>query len=436
MKPSSLLIKGGRLVDPAQRIDEVTDLLIEEGKVARIGKELKTAAATVLQAKGKVVAPGFIDLHVHLRSPGQEHKETLATGSRAAIRGGFTTICTMANTDPVVDSPTVVEYLKSASAKVGLVRLLPYAAVTLGLKGEQLTEMDALKSAGVFGFSDDGVPLMNAGLMRRALEYTRMTDLPVIAHCEEKTLSADGVAHAGKTSIRLGLSGIPTEAETVMLARDLLLAQATGGRLHVAHVSTADGVKMIRWAKEKGLRVTAEVSPHHLTLTEEALSTYDSRFKMNPPLRTQEDLQVLREGLKDGTLDAVATDHAPHSRSEKELELGLAPFGVVGLETALGVLLTELVSRKTLELSTLIEAMTVRPARVLGIDAGHLKVGSRADVTIFDPEVPWTVEPSSFSSKGINSPFLGWRLKGRVTDCLVEGRAVFQSGQFLNGESS
>jgi dihydroorotase len=272
--------------------------------------------------------------------------------------------------------------------------------------------------------------------MRRALEYTRLTGLPVIAHCEEKTLSGGGAMHEGMTALRLGIEGIPAEAETVMIARDLLLAQSTGGRLHIAHVSTAAGVELIRSAKQKGISVTAEVTPHHLTLTEEALSTYDARFKMNPPLRTQEDLAALREGLKDGTLDAVATDHAPHSRAEKELELTEAPFGVVGLETAAAVLLTELVHRGGSPLATLIEAMTCRPARILGLDRGQLSVGSMADVTILDPEQDWTVDPGSFASKGGNSPFLGWRLKGQVTDVLVGGRLVLRNGQFVNGASA
>ncbi len=436
MTPPRILIQGGRLVDPAQGIDESADLLIENGKIVQRGKNLKGASgAEVLNVKGKVVAPGFIDLHVHLRTPGQEHKETFFTGSRAAVKGGFTTICAMANTDPVVDSVPVVEYVRAQSAKAGWVNVLPYGAVTIGLKGEALTEMARLKEAGVVGFSDDGAPISNAGIMRRALEYTRLTGLPIIAHCEEKTLSGGGAIHEGMTALRLGIEGIPAEAETVMIARDLLLARATGGRLHIAHVSTAAGVALIRSAKQEGLPVTAEVTPHHLTLTEEALSTYDTRFKMNPPLRTQEDLVALREGLKDGTLDAVATDHAPHSKAEKEMELTDAPFGVVGLETAVAVLLTEMVHRGGLPMAGLIEAMTCRPARILGLDRGQLSVGSIADVTILDPERDWTVEPGSFASKGVNSPFLGWRLKGQVTDVLVGGKPVLRDGQFVNGGS-
>lgn len=432
----SLLIRGGRLVDPANGVDGPMDLLIEGGKVARVGKNLKANEAGALDAKGKVVCPGFVDLHVHLRTPGQEHKETIATGSRAAVRGGFTTLCTMANTDPVVDSPTVVEYVKGEAAKVGLVNILPIGAVTLGLQGETLTEMGQLQAAGAVGFSDDGMPVANAGVMRRALEYSRMTGLPIISHCEDKALSAHGVAHEGKTAVRLGLAGIPSEAETVMIARDLLLAEATGGRLHIAHVSTAVGVDLIRAAKKRGVRVTAEVTPHHLALTEEALNTYDARFKMNPPLRDQHDLEGLREGLRDGTLDAVATDHAPHSLAEKEVDLGAAPFGVVGLETALAVLLTELVHRGVVGLADLIAALTCRPAKAMGIPRGALAVGSPADVTILDPEKGWVVEAGSFASKGMNSPFLGWRVKGRVTDVLVAGRPVCRDGQLLNGGRS
>jgi dihydroorotase len=436
MTPSDrLLIQGGRLVDPSQGIDGPADVLIENGKVARVGKNLKADGARVLDAKDKVVTPGFIDLHVHLRTPGQEHKETVLTGSRAAVRGGFTTICTMANTDPVVDSGSVIEFLKAENAKVGLVNLLPYAAVTMGLKGETLTEMAALQAAGAAGFSDDGMPVANAGMMRRALEYSRVTNLPVIDHCEEKSLSGHGVAHDGPTAARLGLAGIPAEAETVMVARDLLLAEGTGGRLHIAHLSTARGVELVRAAKKRGVRVTAEVTPHHLSLSEEALSTYDSRFKMNPPLRTQKDLEALREGLRDGTIDAVATDHAPHSAAEKEAGLAEAPFGVVGLETAVAVLLTELVHRGTLSLGTLIEALTCRPAKVLGIGRGTLAAGTPADVTMLDLEEEWAVEAGGFASKSANTPFLGWRLKGRVTDVLVSGREVYRSGQFTNGGS-
>ncbi len=433
MKGSSLLIRGGRLVDPAQGLDETADLLIQEGKVARIGRNLKAEAAQIIEARGKVVVPGFIDLHVHLRSPGQEHKETLVTGSQAALRGGFTTVCTMANTDPVVDTPAVVEYLKGESAKVGLVNLLPFAAVTMGLKGEALTEMGALEKAGAVGFSDDGMPIASASVLRRALEYSRMTGRPVIDHCEDKSLSAHGVAHEGVTSLRLGLAGIPAEAETVMLARDLLLAEATGGRLHVAHVSTAAGVELIRAAKKKGVAVTAEVTPHHLVLTEEALNTYDARFKMNPPLRSQTDMAALRQGLKEGTLDAVATDHAPHAHAEKETGLVQAPFGVIGLETALPVLLTELVGSGALTLSELIAALTCRPAKVLGLDRGTLKAGAPADVTILDPEAEWVIDPAAFSSKSQNSPFLGWRVKGRVTDVVRDGVVKYRQGQFLNG---
>ena len=426
MENSKVLIQGGRLIDPSQNLDGPMDLLIEDGKVREIGKNLKAQGAKIISAQDRWVTPGFIDLHVHLRTPGQEHKETIETGSRAALKGGFTSVCTMANTDPVVDTAAIVEYIKSQNAKVGLVNLFPYAAVTLGLKGQTLTEMGRLKESGVRGFSDDGMPITNAGVMRRALEYTRLTELPVISHCEETSLMDHGVMNEGETAARLGLSGIPSESETVMIARDLLLAQATHGRLHIAHVSTAEGVRLIREAKSKGVAVTAEVTPHHLTLTDEALGTYDSRFKMNPPLRTHSDVEALRKGLQDGTLDAVATDHAPHATHEKEVDLAHAPFGVVGLETALGVLLTELVHRGVVERAALIASLTIRPAKVVGIDRGSLKVGKAADVTVIDPEASWTVEAGSFASKGTYSPFLGWRLKGQVTHVLVSGKLVFE----------
>lgn len=432
MSAQKFLIRGGHLVDPAQKLDEPMDLLIEAGRVAQRGKRLDTNGAEVLEAKGKVVVPGFIDLHAHFRTPGQEHKETLLTGSLAAIRGGFTTVCTMANTDPVVDSPNVVQYLLTENAKVGLVNLRPFAAVTVGLRGETLTEMGQLQGAGAAGFSDDGLPVASAGMMRRALEYSRMTGLPVIDHCEDVTLSGHGVVHEGLTAVRLGLTGIPAEAETVLIARDLLLAEATGGRLHLAHVSTAQGVELIRQAKRRSVAVTAEVTPHHLTLTEEALATYEARFKMNPPLRAKKDLEALRDGLRDGTIDAVATDHAPHAQVEKEADLTKAPFGVVGLETALAVLLTELVHRKVMPLAGVIAALTCGPARVLGMDReGTLAPGSAADVTLFDLNQEWTLEAASLASKGRNSPFLGWRLKGRVTDVLAQGRIVYRDGEFL-----
>jgi dihydroorotase len=432
----TLLIKGGRLIDPSRNIDETMDLLIEDGKIKESGTNLKAPGAEEIDAKGKVVAPGFIDLHVHLRSPGQEHKETIATGSRAAARGGFTTICSMANTDPAIDSATVVEYVKGQNAKAGVVNILPYGAVTIGLKGEALTEMGELKEAGVIGFSDDGAPIMNAGVMRRALEYSRITGLPVISHCEDKNLTGNGIVHQGRTSTRLGLAGIPSDAETVMIARDILLAESTGGKLHIAHVSTVGGVELIRAAKKKGLPVTAEVTPHHLALTEESLGTYDARFKMNPPLRTDKDVEALQKGLKDGTIDAIATDHAPHALAEKEAELAHAPFGVIGLETAFGVLMTKLVHKGLIGLSELIASLTVRPAKVLGIDRGTLKDGVPADVVVFDPDAPWTVEKGTFSSKGINSPFLDWGLKGRVTDLFVGGKPIFRNGRFLNGDST
>ncbi len=431
MSAKTILLKGGRLIDPSQGIDGQHDLLIENGRIAKVGKNLKADSAETIELKGKIVCPGFIDLHVHFRTPGQEHKETIRTGSRAALSGGFTTVCLMANTDPVVDSPTIVEFIKGEAAKVGLIQVLPYGAVTLGLKGENLTEMAALQEAGVVGFSDDGMPVSNAGMMRRALEYSRVTGLPVIDHCEEKELSGHGVMHEGLTSCRLGLAGVPSEAETVMIARDLLLAEATGGKLHIAHVSTVAGAELIRAAKKRGVPVTAEVTPHHLTLSEEALESYDSRFKMNPPLRPKKDAQALREALNDGTIDAIATDHAPHSLSEKETGLIQAPFGVIGLETALAVLLTELVHKQGFSLATLIAAWTHKPAKVIGSDRGTLAVGAPADITVFDPEQEWSPDAGQTASKSKNSPFIGWKLKGRVTDVWVSGQARYRDGRFL-----
>lgn len=431
-RSNRILLKGGRVVDPAFGVDEMADLKIENGRITQIGRNLKADGLEVVDVEGKVVTPGFIDLHVHLRTPGQEHKETILSGSQAALRGGFTTVCTMANTDPVVDSPAVVESIYTQNAKVGLIQVLPYAAVTIGLKGKTLTEMGELQQAGAVGFSDDGEPIEHAGIMRRALEYTKMTGLPVISHCEDKNLSANGVIHEGLTSTRLGLEGIPKAAETVMIARDIILAEATGGRLHIAHVSTAQGVELIRAAKQRGVAVTAEVTPHHLVLTEEALNTYEARFKMNPPLRTQEDIKALWQALKDGTIDAVATDHAPHAAEEKELGLVRAPFGVIGLETAWAVLYTELVGHGGFDLSDLVATLTCRPAKVLGIPRGTLAIGSAADVTVLDLDAEWVVEPNSFCSKSQNSPFLGWRLKSKVVHVLVAGQWRYRDGELVD----
>jgi len=429
-----LLIKGGRVIDPANNVDDILDVWIEDGKIAGIGKAGRKRIPDprplppdrVLDATGLVVCPGFVDLHVHLRDPGQEDKETIATGTRAAARGGFTSVCCMANTDPVNDNRSVTDYILDRAKREGMVNVFPIGAVTKGLKGEELAEIGELREAGCVAISDDGKPVMNAGLMRRALEYASMFDLPVVAHCEDLNLSGRGVIHEGAVSAGLGLPGIPWASEAVMVARDLLLAELTGARLHIAHVSLAQSVRMIREAKARGVKVTCEVTPHHLALTDEAVQDFDPNTKMTPPLRPLADVTALYEGLRDGTIDAIATDHAPHAAHEKEQEFDLAPFGVVGLETALGVILTTLVKPGILSLKEALEKLTVTPARIMGLPKGTLRVGADADITIFDPGREWMVDVSRFESKGRNSPFHGWVLKGQVVATIVGGRIVWE----------
>ncbi|MBI4313449.1 MAG: dihydroorotase [Candidatus Omnitrophica bacterium] len=429
-----LLIKGGRVVDPANKLDAACDILIEAGVIAKVAPKIAAADAEVLDASGKIVFPGFIDMHVHLRSPGREEKETVATGTRAAAKGGFTAICAMANTEPPADSRPVIDYLLAEARRVAAVRVLAVGAVTKGLAGESLAEFGDLKAAGAVALSDDGHSIMNAQLMRRALEYAQMFDLPIITHAEDKTLSAGGVMHEGLVSVKQGIQGIPSTAETVMAARDILLAEAAGGRLHIAHVSAGQTVDLIRAAKARGVQVTAEVTPHHLALTDQALGQYESNFKMNPPLRSPEDRTALQKALAAGVIDVVATDHAPHTHAEKELEIQTAPFGVIGLETALGVLMTVMVKTGLMTLSQLAEVMSLRAARILKISGGTLSVGAAADVAVVDPDSAWTVTPSVFESKSGNSSFLGRTLNGRVTDVCVSGRPVLRNGIIVNGK--
>ena len=415
----SLLIQGGRIIDPSQGIDATGNLLITEGKISWLGKGEETppqADYDVLNAQGLVVCPGFIDLHCHLRQPGDEEKETIATGTRAAARGGFTTVCCMPNTNPPLDNQTAIEFIKSKSASEGVVRVLPIGCISKGRKGEELAEMGELALCGVIAFSDDGEPVLSSYLMRQALDYSRAFDLPIIDHCEDKALTEGGQMNEGVISTRLGLRGMPSAAEEIMVARDLALAELTGGRLHIAHVSTEGSVELIRRAKEKGIKVTAEVTPHHLTLTEEKVIGYDTNAKVNPPLRTKRDIKALIQGLNDNTIDIIATDHAPHTEADKLCEFDLAPFGISGFETALGSLMS-LVHDGEISLATLITKLTYEPARIIGNrygGLGTLAIGAPADVTIFDPNLEWVVEPKDFASKGRNTPLAGERLKGRV----------------------
>lgn len=417
----SLLIKNGVVIDPAGETREAADVLVENGKIASTGPNLLAPGAEVIDTAGKLVVPGLVDMHVHLRQPGYEAKETVATGTLAAVRGGFTSVACMPNTDPVADNPAVIEYILSRARLAGNARVYPIAAITRNSEGNELAPMAELKEAGAVAFSDDGRPVTDAAVMRRAMEYASMLDMPIISHCEDISLAAGGVMHEGNVSTMLGLKGIPASAEETMVARDVILAGETGCHLHVAHVSTEGSVRIIRQAKALGINVTAEATPHHFTLTHEAVQGYNTYTKVNPPLRTAGDIEAIKEGLADGTIDVIATDHAPHTVEEKDVEYDLAPFGLVGLETAVGLVWSRLVIPGILTPEQAVAKMTVNPARVLGINAGSLEVGSPADITIIDPDEEWEVKPELFASKGKNTPFTGYRLTGRAVITIVNG---------------
>jgi dihydroorotase len=419
----NILIKNGHIIDPANKVDGKFDLLVAEGKIAKLGKpgSLPSNGAQVLDAGGKLVVPGLIDMHVHLREPGYEYKETIATGTAAAKAGGFTAVCCMPNTSPVNDSRSVTEFILSQAAKEGAARVYPIGAITKGSKGEELAEMGELHDAGCVGVSDDGRPVMNAAVMRRAMEYSKIFDTAVISHCEDASLAAKGVMNEGFVSTELGLRGIPDAAEDVMTGRDILLAELTGARLHICHVSTAGSVRLIREAKQRGVKVTAETCPHYFTLTEDAVRGYNTMAKMNPPLRTAEDVAAIRQGLKDGTLDVIVTDHAPHALDEKSGEFDAAPFGIVGLETSVGLSI-KLVHEGVLTMPQLIERMSATPARIIKSGGGTLSAGAVADITIIDPNVEWTVNAGEFKSKSGNTPFDRWKLKGRAVQTIMGGK--------------
>ncbi len=425
-----LLVQGGRVVDPAQEIDAKLDLLIEDGHVARLGERLpEPEDGEILDATGWIVAPGFIDLHVHLREPGQEAKETVATGAAAAVAGGFTAVACMANTSPVNDSRLVTDRIVQAAERAGLARVYPIGAVTKGLAGETLAPFGELVDAGCVAVSDDGRPVQSAELVRRALEYALHFGIPMVQHAQDLDLSGEGVVHEGVTAACCGLPSIPGVAEETMIARDLVLVEETGGRYHVAHLSTARSLDLVRWAKQRGLAVTCEVTPHHLVLTDEAIlaAGFDSNFKMNPPLRGARDAQALLDGLADGSIDVIATDHAPHTVDEKLLEFQAAPFGVVGLETAVSICLDRLVGRGVLGLSRLVELLSTAPARIFGLRGGTLAEGSIADVTLLDLERPFEVASARFRSRSRNTPFEGWELRGAPVATLVGGRLVWRA---------
>lgn len=418
----NILIKNGHIVDPANAIDGKLDLLVSDGKIAKLGKPGSIAenGAQVIDAAGKLVVPGLIDMHVHLREPGFEYKETIATGTAAARAGGFTAVCCMPNTNPVNDNRSVTEFILSQAAHAAA-RVYPIGAVSKGSKGEELAELGELFAAGCRAVSDDGKPVMSAAIMRRALEYAKIFDLLVISHCEDTSLAAKGVMNEGAVATELGLRGIPRAAEDVMTARDIALAELTGGRLHIAHVSTEGSVRLIRDAKARGVKVTAETCPHYFTLTDEAVRGYNTLAKMNPPLRAADDVAAIKRGLGDGTLDVIATDHAPHAADEKAGEFDFAPFGIVGLETALG-LTFKLVDEGVLSLADAVRKLTINPAAILKIDKGTLSAGADADITIIDPNIEWTVRAAEFKSKSRNTPFEGWKLKGRAVQTIVGGR--------------
>jgi dihydroorotase len=423
LKP--VVIRGGRVIDPSLGLDEVADLVLEEGRVSGIGRGHGAPdGAEVLDAAGLVVAPGLVDLHVHLREPGREDAETIESGARAAVAGGFTSVCAMPNTDPVCDNQAAVGFVIAQARRAGTARVYPIGAVSVGQRGERLTEFGEMVAAGAVAVSDDGKPVATAHLMRTALEYARTFEIPVIDHCEDRSLTAGAAMHEGLTSTRLGLKGWPRAAEDIIVARDIELAGLTGGHLHLAHMSTAGSVRHIREARRRGVRVTAEVTPHHLVLADACCDGYDTNAKMNPPLREPEDLEALRQALAEGVIDCIATDHAPHPYDAKDREFDDAPFGVVGSETALGLMITELVEKGVLSLPQLVERMATAPARIAHLEAGTLRKGAAADVLVFDPSATWVVDPARFHSRSRNTPFAGRTLRGAVRWTFVAGVRV------------
>ena len=422
-----VLLRRGRVIDPARGFDAVADVLMQDGKIVAVGAGLGTPdGVEIRDVVGKVVAPGLVDVHVHLREPGNEDEETVASGARAAVAGGFTAVCAMPNTDPVTDNQAAVGFIVRQSVRAGLARVYPVGAVSVGQRGEQLAEFGEMVGAGAVAVSDDGRPVASGHLMRTALEYARTFDIPVADHCEEPTLAAGGAMHEGLVAARLGLKGIPAAAEEIMVARDILLAELTGGHVHLCHVSTRGSVELIRRAKERGLRVSAEVTPHHLTLTEAACEHYDTHAKMNPPLREAADVDALRLALRDGVIDCVASDHAPHAYDEKEAAFDDAPFGIIGLETAFAVAHTDLVRAGILTLSALLGRMSAGPAALFHLPGGSLAAGAPADVCVLDVSTPWTVRPQEFHSKSRNTPFAGRELVGRAVATFVGGRVVHE----------
>jgi dihydroorotase len=421
-----LLIKNGRVIDPASSIDETLDILIDRGKIEEIKPKIQGDGTKIIDASRLVVAPGFIDMHVHLRQPGQEDKETIKTGALAAAKGGFTSIACMPNTDPVNDSRGVTEFILSEAKRNAVVNVFPIAAVTRGLRGEEITDMSDLRAAGAVAFSDDGHPIENSLVMRRALEYSRLIDAPIIDHCEDRNLSAGGIMHEGFYSLKLGIKAIPASSEEIMVARDIILAKETGARVHIAHLSVKGAVELLRFAKQQDIPVTAEVTPHHLFLTDASMESFDSNLKVNPPIRSKQDVEALIDAVKEGLIDVIATDHAPHTPDEKDVELDQAPFGINGLETALSLLLDKLVNKNILPLEKLIAMMSTNPAKILGLEnKGRIRVGADADLTILKMHQDVIVDTAQFLSKSRNNPFNGWKLKGAPVMTVVGGKIIY-----------
>jgi dihydroorotase len=423
---AKLLIKNGRVIDPASGLDRIADVLVEDAAIAGVGENLEVPGADRFDAGGLVVAPGFIDMHVHLREPGFEHAETIETGARAAAAGGFTSICPMPNTAPVNDNPTVTSYMIERAERFAVVNVFPIGAITKNSAGEELAAIGSMKNAGAVAISDDGRPVMNARVMRRAMEFARAFNLPVIDHCEDLHLSAGGDMHEGFDSVRLGLRGIPGVSEDVMVARDILLAELTGARFHVAHVSTRNSVAMVAHARSRGLPVSCEATPHHIALADSTMPPYESNYKMKPPLRSASDVEAVRAGIVAGAIEVIASDHAPHPGSEKMQEFEKCPFGIIGLETALAIVLETLVHTGRIGLARLVELFTAGPARVLGLNRGRLSAGAPADVTIFDPERSWTYDVNKSYSKSRNTPFDGRTFRGGPVATIVNGRFVWR----------
>lgn len=424
-----ILIKSGRLINPKNNFDEQVNIGLKNGQIKYIGNKM-IKAREIVDATGLVVVPGLVDLHTHLREPGREDKETIKTGTRAAAKGGFTTILCMPNTFPVVDHGTLVEFIILKARREGIINVFPIGAATRRQEGKELAEIGEMIKLGAIAISDDGAPVMDSGLMRRIMDYTKMFKVPVISHCEDLTLSQDGVINEGIASTILGLKGIPAASEEIMIAREIALCRTTGSQVHIAHVSTKGSLELIKKAKEEGLKITCEVTPHHFTLTEEAVFSFDTNTKIKPPLRTKEDVKAIKDGIKEGIIDIIATDHAPHTKAEKECEYGQASFGIVGLETALSLALTELVEKEGISLNKVIAMFTHRPAEIVNLDKGNIEVGKDADITIIDLNKDFIVDVNQLASKSKNSPFHGWRLKGSVWATIVKGKIVFRENSF------